>query len=76
MERKCFVCGGVGHIAYNYRNIEGRREKGSTLISSNKFEVLKSRVINIGENRGREISKDRKIILREERLKEEKSVGL
>jgi len=39
-------------------------------MSSNKFEVLKSRVMNIGEESGREIEKNRKTILREERLKE------
>ena len=41
---------------------------------SNRFEVLKNRVMNIGEDSGREISKDRKTILREERLKGEKLV--
>ena len=43
-------------------------------MSSNKFEVLKSRVMNIGEESGREIEKNRKTILREERLKKEKLV--
>jgi len=41
---------------------------------SNKFEMLKSRVMNISEGDEREISKDRKMILREEKLKKEKSV--
>ena len=41
-------------------------------MSSNKFEVLKSRVMNVGEGSGRKIRKDRKIILREEKLKEKK----
>jgi len=41
---------------------------------SNKFEVLKSRVINIGEGSRRKIGKYRKTILREKRLKKEKLV--
>ena len=36
--------------------------------------MLKSRVMNIREGDEREISKDRKMILREEKLKKEKSV--
>ena len=54
--------------------MESRREEGSTQMSSNKFEVLRSRVINIGEISGRKISKNRMIILKEERLKREKLV--
>jgi len=73
-ERKCFVCGGFGHIAYNCRNIKNRREGGSILIPSNNFEVLGSKVMNIGEGTEREIGKDRKTILKEERLRKEKSV--
>jgi len=72
MERKCFVCGGFGHITHNCKNMENRGEEGSILMPSNKFEVLKSRVMNVGEGSGREIEKDRKTILREERLKKEK----
>jgi len=71
MERKFFVCGGFGHIAHNCRN---GKEGGSIPMFSNKFEVLKSRVMNIGEGSGREIEKNRKTILREERLKKEKLV--
>ena len=41
---------------------------------SNKFEVLKSRLMQRGEDSGRETSKDRKTILREERAKREESV--
>jgi len=66
-----FVCGGFGHITHNCRN---GREGGSIPMFSNKFEVLKSRVINIGEGSGIEIEKNRKTILREERLKKEKLV--
>jgi len=50
------------------------REERSTLITSNKFEVLKNRVMNIGEGSEREIRKDKKTVLREERVKKEKSV--
>ena len=72
IERKCFVCRGFGHITHNCINVESKREEGSTLIPLNKFEVLKSRVMNVKECSGKEIRKDRKMILREERLKEEK----
>ena len=71
MERKCFVCRGFGHITHNCGNGgEGR----SIPMFSNKFEVLKSRVMNIREESGREIEKNRKTILREEILKKEKLV--
>ena len=71
MKRKCFDCRGFGHITYHCRN---RRGKGLIQMPSNKFEMLKSRVMNIREGDEREISKDRKMILREEKLKKEKSV--
>ena len=70
-ERKCFVCRGCGHIACYCRNME---EEGSILMPSNRFKVLKNRIINIKEGNGMEISKNRKTILRKERLKREKSV--
>ena len=35
--------------------------------SPNKFEVLRSRVTNVGEGSGREVRKDRRTILREEK---------
>ena len=47
-ESKYFGCRGFGHITCNCRNVERRREKRSTLISSNKFEVFTSRVMNVG----------------------------
>jgi len=65
-ERKCFRCGGFGHIAYHCRNM---REEEPTQVSSNKFEVLKIRVMQKGEGSGKEVAKDRKEILREERAK-------
>jgi len=41
-EKKCFACGGFRNIAYNCRN---REEEGLVQVPSNKFEVLKSRVM-------------------------------
>jgi len=38
-------------------------------VPSNKFEVLKNRVIQRGERSGKEIEKERREILREERTK-------
>ena len=72
IERKCFVCRMFGYIACNCINVESRREEGSTPMPLNKFEVLKSRVMNVKEGSGKEIRKDRKMILRKERLKEGK----
>jgi len=66
IERKCFVCGGFGHITCYCRNVKSRQKEEPTQRSLNKFEVLKSRVMNVGEDNEREIRKDRKIILREE----------
>ena len=68
MERKCFIYRRFGHVAHN---VENRQREGLTQKSLNKFQVLKSRVMNVG-SRG-EIKKDRKMILREKRLKEEKT---
>jgi len=39
----CRCCKGFGHLAQNYRN-KRRREEG-TVVPQNKFEVLKSRVM-------------------------------
>jgi len=65
-ERKCFACGGFRHMAYSCRNI-GKEEP--TQVSSNRFEVLKVRVMQRGEGSSKEVAKDRKEILREERAK-------
>ena len=73
IERKCF-CRGFGHIACYCRNVESRQKEEPTQRSLNKFEVLKSRVMNVGKDNGREIRKDRKTILREEKLKKKKPV--
>jgi len=70
-ERKCFGCGGFWHMAYNCRNI-GAEEP--TLASSNKFEVLKVRVMQRGEGSGKDTAKDRKEILREEKVKKKKKL--
>jgi len=67
-ERKCFVCEGFGHIAHHCKNM---KEEEPTQVPLNKFEVLKDRIIQRGEESGREVEKDKKIILREERAKRE-----
>jgi len=71
-ERKCFACGGFGHIAYNCRKVG---EEEPTQVSSNRFEVLKIRVMQREEGGGKEVAKDRKEILREEKVKREVEVG-
>ena len=65
-ERKCFECGGFGHIASHCKNI-GAEEP--TLVSLNRFEVLKIRVMQRGEEGSKEVAKDRKEILRKEKVK-------
>ena len=65
-ERKCFGCGGFGHMANHCRNV-GKEEP--TMVSSNKFEVLKVRVMQKGEESSKEVVKDRRDILREEKAK-------
>ena len=67
-ERKCFACGGFGHMAYNCRNV-GKKEP--TQVFSNRFEVLKVRVMQREEGSSKEVAKDRKEILREEKVKRE-----
>jgi len=46
-------------------------EEGSVQMFSNKFEVVKNRIMQRGERRGSGVRKDRKEILREERAKKE-----
>jgi len=65
-ERKCFGCGGFGHVAHHCRNVG---EEGPTSVSLNKFEVSKDRVMQKGEEDGKEVRKDRKKILKKEKAK-------
>ncbi len=62
------------HIVCNCRNVKNRKEEGPTQRSLYKFEILKSRVMNKGEGSKKKIKKNRKMILREERLKKKKIV--
>jgi len=70
-ERKCFSCRGFGHIASHCRNIG---EEEPTQVSSNRFEVLKVRVMQREKRRGKEIVKDRREILKEKKAKREVEV--
>jgi len=65
-ERKCFGCEGFGHMASHCRN---RGEWEPVPVSSNRFEVLKVRVMQKEEESGKEMTKDRREILREEKAK-------
>jgi len=65
-ERKCLECRGFGHVAHHCRNMG---EEGPTSVLSNKFEVLKDRVMQREEGGRGEVRKDRKEILKEERAK-------
>jgi len=67
MEKKnCFACSKFRHIAYSCRNVG---KEGPAQVPSNRFEVLKVRVMQKGERSSKEVAKDRKEILREERVK-------
>jgi len=48
-EKLCFSCKGFRHLARNYRN--KREEKKRTIIPQNKFEVLRSRIMQCGVER-------------------------
>jgi len=67
-ERKCFGCRGFGHMASHCRNVG---EEEPTQVSSNRFEVLKVRMMQRGEGSSKETMKDRREILREEKVKRE-----
>jgi len=64
--RKCFGCRGFGHITCNCRNVG---EEGLVSMPSNRFEVLRSKVMQREEESGSEVREDRKMILKEERAK-------
>ena len=67
-KRKCFGCRGFGHIASHCRN----GGKGEPVpVSSNRFEVLKVRVMQREKGSSKEVAKDRREILREEKAKRE-----
>ena len=66
-ERRCFVCGIFGHMACYCRN-RGEKKR-STQMPLNKFEILKDRVMQGGEGSEKEIGKEKREILREERKK-------
>ena len=70
-ERKCFGCRGFGHVALHCNNMG---EEEPTSVSSNKFEVLKIKVMQRGEGSSKEVAKDRREILREEKAKREVEV--
>jgi len=70
-ERKCFRCRSFSHMANHYRNIE---KEELALVSSNRFEVLKVRVMQRGEGSSKEMVKDRREILKEEKAKREVEV--
>ena len=65
-ERKCFGCGGFGHMASHCRNIEIEE---LTQVSPNRFEILKVRMMQRGKGSGKEMAKNRREILREEKTK-------
>ena len=67
MERKCFDCGGFRHIICHCRN---RKEKELVSMFLNRFKVLKSSIIQRGEDSGKKEEKDKRTILKEEKLKE------
>ena len=49
-ERKCFACGGFRHMAYSCRNVE---KEGPAQVPSNRFEILKVRVMQKGKRSGK-----------------------
>ena len=66
-ERRCFVCGIFGYIAHYCRN--RKEDKGLVQVPKNRFEVLRDRVMERGERSGKEIVKERREILKKEKIK-------
>ena len=66
-ERRCFVCNIFRHMAQYCRNRE--EKKGPAQVPLNKFEILRDKVMQRGEGSGKEVVKERREILREERKK-------
>ena len=66
-ERRCFICGIFEHMA-RYCGNRGEKE-GPAQVPLNRFEVLRDRMMQRGEGSGKEVEKDRREILREERTK-------
>ena len=71
-ERRCFVCGIFGYIAHYCRN--RKEDKGLVQVPKNRFEVLRDRVMERGERSGKEIIKERREILKKEKVKKEKKI--
>ena len=65
-ERKCFGYGGFGHMASHCRNVGAEKP---TSVLPNRFEVLKVRVMQKEEGSNKEVVKNRREILREEKAK-------
>jgi len=59
-ERKCFACERFRHMAYSCRNVG---KEGPAQVPSNRFEVLKVRVMQKGEGSGKEVAKDRSLVV-------------
>ena len=65
-KRKCFRCRGFSYITSHCRNAGGEEP---IQVSSNMFEVLRIKVMQRGEGSSKEVVKNRKEILREEKAK-------
>jgi len=59
-ERKCFGYRSFRYVAHHCRNMG---EEEPTQVFSNRFEVLKVRVMQRGEGSSKEVAKDRKEVL-------------
>ena len=67
IRERCFVCGIFGHMAHYCRNRE--EDKELVQVPKNRFEVLRDRVMERGERSGKEIVKERREILKKEKIK-------